>query len=83
MGKKPDWRTCMTATLLEYLMILSLGILAGTGTGLFIGFVTRKQKRDWAGMEKNEIMTNVLLVLVCSVVFMAVLAWYLFVYTVP
>ena len=70
----------MTATLLDYLMILSLGILAGTGTGLVIGFVGRKQKRDWAAMEKKDKITNVLLVLVCSAVFIAVLAWYLFVY---
>ncbi len=72
----------MTATLLDYLMILSLGILAGTGTGLFIGFVARKQKRDLAAMQKKDIATNVLLILVCSVLFCAVLAWYLFVYPV-
>jgi hypothetical protein len=72
----------MTATLLEILMILSLGILAGTGTGLFIGFVARKQKRDWASMEKKDKITNILLVLVCSAVFIALLAWYLYVYTV-
>ena len=72
----------MTGTLLEYLMILSLGILAGTGTGLFIGFMTGKQKREWASMEKKDKIINVLLVLVCSVIFIAMQAWYLFVYTV-
>ena len=72
----------MTATLLEILMILSLGILAGTGTGLLIGFIAGKQKYDWSAMEKKDKITNVLLILVCSVFFMAVLAWYLFVYTV-
>jgi hypothetical protein len=72
----------MTATLLEILMILSLGILAGTGTGLFIGYLAGKQKGDWAVMEKKDIVTNVLFILVCSVFFIAVLAWYLYVYTV-
>jgi hypothetical protein len=72
----------VTGTLLEYLMILSLGILAGSGIGLFIGFVTGKQKREWASMEKKDKVTNLLLVLVSSVIFIAVLAWYLFLYTV-
>ena len=72
----------MIATLLEILMILSLGILAGTGTGLFIGYLAGKQKDDWAVMEKKDMVTNVLLILVCSVFFIAVLAWYLYVYTV-
>jgi hypothetical protein len=70
----------MTATLLDILMILSLGILAGTGTGLFIGFVARKQKRDWAAMQKKDMITNLLLILVCSAMFSAVLAWYIFWY---
>ena len=73
----------MTATLLDYLMILSLGILAGTGTGLFIGFITRKQKHDWSAMQKKDIITNVLLILVCSVTIIALLAWYIFWYPVP
>jgi hypothetical protein len=72
----------MAATPLDILMILSLGILAGTGTGLFIGFVTGKQKPDFASMEKKDIAINVVLILVCSAIFCAVLAWYLFVYLV-
>jgi len=72
----------MTAILLDILMILSLGILAGTGTGLVIGFVARKQNRELPGMQKKDIITNVLLVLACSAMFSAVLAWYIFSYTV-
>lgn len=72
----------MTATLMDILMILSLGILGGTGTGLVIGFVARKQNRDRSVMQKKDMVTNVLLILVCSAVFSAVLAWYLFWYTV-
>jgi len=72
----------MTATLLDTLMILSLGILAGTGTGLVIGFFAQKQNREQAAMQKKDMVTNVLLILVCSVMFSAVLAWYIFAYTV-
>ena len=72
----------MTATLLDFLMILSLGILAGCGTGLLIGFLARKQKRDWAAMERKEKITTILLILACSVAITAVLAWYVFWYPV-
>jgi len=71
----------MTATLLDILMILSLGVLGGTGTGLFIGCIARKQERDWAAMQKKEILTNILLIVVCSATISAVLAWYLYVYS--
>lgn len=72
----------MTATLLDFLMILALGILAGTGTGLLIGFAARKQKREWAAMEKKDKITTVLLILVSSAVITVVLAWYVFFYMV-
>jgi fructose-specific phosphotransferase system IIC component len=72
----------MTATLLDILMILALGVLAGTGTGLLIGFIARKQKRDWALMQKKDKISTILLILVCSATITAVLAWYVFWYTV-
>jgi small-conductance mechanosensitive channel len=70
----------MTATLLDFLMILALGILAGSGTGLLVGFMARKQKRDWAAMEKKDKITTILLILACSATITAVLAWYVFSY---
>jgi hypothetical protein len=70
----------MTATLLDFLMILALGVLAGTGTGLLIGFITGKQMRDWASMQKKDKITNILLVLAGAAIFIAVLAWYVFWY---
>lgn len=72
----------MTATLLDFLMIPALGVLAGSGTGLLIGFITGKQKRDWTAMQKKDKITNILLVLACSAIFIAVLAWYVFWYPV-
>jgi ATP/ADP translocase len=67
----------MTATLLDFLMILSLGVLAGTGSGLLIGFIAGKQKRDWAAMQKKDKITAILRVIACSAVISAVLAWYI------
>jgi Trk-type K+ transport system membrane component len=72
----------MTATLLDFLMILSLGILGGTGFGLLIGFIAKKQKHEWGAMPEKEKITAVLLILVCSATIAAVLAWYLFLYPV-
>jgi small-conductance mechanosensitive channel len=61
-------------------MILALGILAGSGTGLLVGFMARKQKRDWAAMEKKDKITTILLILACSATITAVLAWYVLSY---
>ena len=71
----------MTATLLDILMIVSLGLLAGTGAGLLIGFLAGIEKRSWAAMPAKDKHTLVLLVLICSFTVMAILAWYLFSYS--
>lgn len=71
----------MAATLLDILMIVSLGILAGTGAGLLIGFLAGKQTRDLASMTAQDKQTNLLLVLACSSTVIALLAWYLFPYS--
>jgi ABC-type antimicrobial peptide transport system permease subunit len=70
----------MTATLLDYLMILSLGILGGTGAGLLIGFFAGQQKHDWGALQKKNKITTVLLILACSATIAAILAWYIFWY---
>jgi hypothetical protein len=72
----------MSAPLLDYLMILSLGILAGTGAGVIIGFIAGKQRRGWAFMQKKDKMINILLILTCSAIVVAALAWYVFRYSV-
>jgi len=71
----------MAATLLDVLMIVSLGILAGTGAGLLIGFLAGKQMRDLASMTAQDKQTNLLLVLACSSTVIALLAWYIFQYS--
>ncbi len=40
----------MDANLFEILMMVALGALAGTGIGLLIGFVAKKQKNEWSAM---------------------------------
>jgi hypothetical protein len=71
----------MTATPLDILMIISLGLLAGTGAGLLIGFLAGIEKRSWAAMPAKDKRTNFLLVLACSSTVIALLAWYLFQYS--
>lgn len=71
----------MEATLFDILMILSLGTLAGTGAGLIIGFVLKKQKAGWDAMPVKDKIINVLLILACSSVAVAALSWYLFRYS--
>jgi ABC-type antimicrobial peptide transport system permease subunit len=66
----------MTVTLFSFLMVIALGSLAGTGTGLGIGFLAGKQKGSWTAMTKKEKTANILLVLGCSLVYIAALGWY-------
>ncbi len=71
----------MAATALDILMILSLGILGGTGTGLLIGFLAGRQRAGWSAMAPADRRANLLLVLACSVAIAAFLAWYLYEYS--
>ncbi|OPX62841.1 MULTISPECIES: hypothetical protein [unclassified Methanoregula] len=71
----------MEATPFDILMILSLGVLAGTGTGLIIGFLAGIRKRQWASMPAGDRQKTILLILACSSVFIALLSWYLFQYS--
>jgi hypothetical protein len=71
----------VTATLFDILMLLALGTLAGTGTGLLIGFAAKKQKRDWTAMQTKDKIITVLLILACSSIAVAALSWYLFQYS--
>lgn len=72
----------MTATTLDILVILALGILAGTGSGLLIGFLAGRQERAWAAMQKKDKIINLLLILACSSIIIAFLAWFLYWYPV-
>lgn len=68
----------MAADVLTVLIIVSLGAFAGTAAGLLIGFLAGKQKKDWAEMDRNEKLINLALVIACSAICIASLAWYVF-----
>jgi ABC-type antimicrobial peptide transport system permease subunit len=58
----------MYANTFEILMMVALGILAGTGIGLLIGFVAKKQKNEWSAMTRKEhTITIILVIVVCAI----------------
>lgn len=66
----------MITDLFAILMVISLGAMAGTAIGLFVGFALRKQKSEWSAMTSSEKSINISMVIVCSLVCIAGLAWY-------
>jgi uncharacterized BrkB/YihY/UPF0761 family membrane protein len=58
------------------LNIIALGVLAGTTTGLAIGFVANRQKPSWSAMTAHDKRVNIALVLFFIVAFILVLFWY-------
>ena len=66
----------MITDLFAILMVICLGAMAGTAIGLFFGFALRKQKSEWSAMTSSEKSINISLIIVCSVVCIAGLAWY-------
>lgn len=60
----------------DILMVLALGSLAGTGIGLTIGFLARRQVSDWGAMPRKDRIVNVALILFFSIACIAALAAY-------
>jgi small-conductance mechanosensitive channel len=58
--------------------MVALGALAGTGIGLLIGFVARKQKSEWSAMSRKEQIITIVLVIVFCTIFIAGLGYYYF-----
>jgi ABC-type antimicrobial peptide transport system permease subunit len=75
MGNVDEGHTMIT-DIFAILMVISLGAMAGTAIGLVIGFALRKQKSEWSAMTSSEKSINISLIVVCSVVCIAGLAWY-------
>jgi hypothetical protein len=63
----------------EILMMVAFGTLVGTGIGLVIGFVAKKQKREWSAMTRKEHTINIALVIMFCAACTAVLGYYLFI----
>ncbi len=58
------------------LNILALGVLAGTITGLAIGYAARRQKPAWSSMTAQDKRVNIALVLFFTAVYIIALSWY-------
>ena len=69
----------MYADTFEILMMVAFGTLVGTGIGLVIGFVAKKQKREWSAMTREEQTVNIALVIMFCVVCIAGLGYYYFI----
>ena len=61
--------------LLSVGMVVTIGVMAGAAVGLVIGYLASWQKPLWADMTGREKLLNILLVIACSAVFIAGLAW--------
>ena len=58
----------MSADAFEILMVVVLGVLAGTGIGLLIGFAAGNQKSEWTAMtRKEQALTIISLLIFCSI----------------
>ena len=69
----------MYADTFEILMMVAFGTLAGTGIGLVIGFLAKKQKSEWSAMSRKEHTINIVLVIMFCVVCIAGLGYYYFI----
>ena len=69
----------MYADTFEILMMVAFGTLAGTGIGLVIGFIAKKQKSEWSAMTWEEHTINIVLVIMFCVVCIAGLGYYYFI----
>lgn len=58
------------------LNIIALGTLAGTITGLAIGYAAKRQMPAWSAMTAEDKRVNIALILFFTLVFIALLTWY-------
>lgn len=58
------------------LNIIALGTLAGTITGLAIGYAAKRQKLAWSAMTAEDKRVNLALILFFTLVYIALLTWY-------
>jgi uncharacterized membrane-anchored protein YhcB (DUF1043 family) len=67
--------TATTPTWFAVVIVILIGLLAGLVIGLLIGFLLKRQKPVWADMSRADRLFNVVLVMVCSAIFIAGLAF--------
>ncbi|PKL64866.1 MAG: hypothetical protein CVV32_07275 [Methanomicrobiales archaeon HGW-Methanomicrobiales-3] len=68
----------MSADLLSILIVLTVGMFFGTIIGLLIGYLAHQQAPDWQSMSGRQRLINALLILGCSALCIAGIAWYAF-----
>ena len=68
----------MNADILPALIVFTFGLFVGTGIGLLLGFLLRQQKRDWQEMTRRQVIVNAVLIITCSAIAIAGLAYYAF-----
>lgn len=56
-------------------MVILIGLMAGVSIGLVIGFLLKRQKPAWADMTRTDKAINIALVIVCSAIVIAFLAF--------
>jgi len=62
--------------LFAVVMVILIGLMSGLSIGLFIGFLLKRQKPAWADMPRTDKAINVALVVVCSGIVIAGLAFH-------
>ena len=70
-----DREIFMSTDFLSLSMVTIIGLMAGTAIGLFIGYLAKTQRSRWADMTGREKAINIALVVICSVICIAALAW--------
>ena len=57
------------------LMVVSLGLIAGGGAGLLIGFLAGIRGTKWDGLSRNDKIITLSLVTACSAIAIGLLSW--------
>jgi ABC-type sugar transport system permease subunit len=65
----------MSTDFLSLAMVTVIGLMAGTAIGLFIGYLMKQQRSRWADMTGREKAVNIVLIVICSAICIAGLAW--------
>ncbi len=65
----------MSNSVFAVAMVILIGLMSGVVVGLLLGFLWKKQRPSWSDMTVTEKRINIVLVGVCSAIFIAGLAW--------
>jgi hypothetical protein len=65
----------MYETEFSVLMVIVLGMIAGSGAGLLIGFIAGIQAPEWADMTRRNGIIIITLIIACSAIAIAALSW--------